>query len=57
MDKEERNVSVTLQLRQIVVEYFRERIFLLALVLILFLMGMIFGVFATGVLDEIKNTV
>lgn len=45
-------MSVTLRLRQIVVDYFRERIFLLALVLILFLMGMIFGVFATGVLDE-----
>ncbi|HBE76877.1 MAG TPA: stage II sporulation protein M [Firmicutes bacterium] len=33
-------------------EYFQERIFLLALVLILFIMGLIFGVLAAGVLEK-----
>ena len=33
-------------------DYFSERIFLFALVLILFLMGLIFGVLAAGVLDK-----
>jgi stage II sporulation protein M len=46
----------TLRLRQIVSEYFRERIFLLALVFILFLMGLVFGVLAAGVLDPDQKT-
>lgn len=44
-----------LKLRLIVQEYFRERIFLFILVLILFLMGIIFGVLATGVLDQAQS--
>jgi stage II sporulation protein M len=37
-------------------EYLHERIFLLVLVLILFLMGMIFGVLTAGVLDKHQQT-
>ncbi len=44
-----------LRLRLIIQGYFRERIFLLVLVLILFLMGAIFGVLATGVLDPVQR--
>lgn len=41
-----------LTMQQRIRDYFHERIFLLALVLILFLMGLIFGVLAAGVLDK-----
>lgn len=44
-----------LRLRLIIQEYFRDRIFLLILVLILFLMGIIFGVLATSVLDPAQR--
>ena len=44
-----------LRLRLIVKEYFRERIFLFILVFILFLMGVIFGVLATGALDPAQS--
>ena len=44
-----------LRLRLIIQDYFRERIFLFILVLILFLMGTIFGVLATGVLDQAQS--
>lgn len=44
-----------LRLRLIIQVYFRERIFLCLLVLILFLMGTIFGVLATGVLDPAQS--
>lgn len=44
-----------LRLRLIIHDYFRERIFLLVLVLILFLMGNIFGVLATGVLNSVQR--
>ncbi len=44
-----------LRLRLIIQEYFRERIFLVILVLILFIMGIIFGVLATGVLDPAQS--
>lgn len=44
-----------LRLRLIIREYFRERIFLFVLVLILFLMGSIFGVLATGVLNSAQR--
>lgn len=40
-----------LQLRLIVKNYFRERIFIVALVIILFLMGIIFGVLAANILE------
>lgn len=39
------------QLRQLTSDYFRERLFLLALVAILFFMGIFFGLFAVGVLE------
>jgi stage II sporulation protein M len=42
----------TLRLREVVSDYLRERVFLLALVLILFLMGIIFGVLAASVLEK-----
>ncbi len=42
----------TLRLRQLIQDYFKERIFLLALVLILFLMGLTFGVLAANVLEK-----
>jgi stage II sporulation protein M len=41
-----------LTMQQRIRDYFHERIFLLALVLILFFMGLIFGVLAAGVLDK-----
>ncbi len=44
------------KLQQIIRDYFQERIFLLALVLILFVMGLIFGVLAAGVLDKHQKT-
>lgn len=44
-----------LRLRLIIQEYFRDRIFLFILVLILFLMGIIFGVLATSVLDPAQR--
>ena len=44
-----------LRLRLIIQDYFRERIFLFILVLILFLMGIIFGVLATSVLDSAQR--
>lgn len=44
-----------LRLRLIIQDYFRERFFLCILVLILFLMGIIFGVLATGVLDPAQS--
>lgn len=44
-----------LRLRLIIRDYFRERIFLFVLVLILFLMGSIFGVLATGVLNSAQR--
>lgn len=40
------------QLRQIISDYFRERLFLLALVAILFFMGIFFGLLAVGVLEN-----
>jgi len=45
------------QLRQWISDYFRDRIFLLALVAILFLMGLIFGFLAAGVLDKDQKDV
>jgi stage II sporulation protein M len=39
-------------MQQLIRDYFHERIFLFVLVLILFLMGIIFGVLAAGVLDK-----
>lgn len=39
------------QLRQLISDYFKERLFLLALVAILFFMGIIFGLLAMRVLD------
>lgn len=39
------------QFRKLISDYFRERLFLLALVAILFSMGIIFGLLAAGVLD------
>lgn len=44
-----------LRLRLIIQDYFRERIFLFILILILFLMGIIFGVLATSVLDPAQR--
>lgn len=41
---------LTFRLRQIISRYFHERIFLWALVAILFLMGIVFGVLAAGVI-------
>lgn len=41
-----------LKLQLMIKDYFRERIFLLALVLILFIMGLIFGILAAGILDK-----
>ncbi len=43
---------LTLRLRQIIQEYFKDRIFLVALVLILFLMGIVFGALAASVLEK-----
>lgn len=43
---------IPVQLRHVVSGYFRERIFILALVFILFLMGIIFGVLASGILEK-----
>jgi stage II sporulation protein M len=43
---------LSIRLRQNIQDYFRERIFLFALILILFLMGIIFGVLAAGVLEK-----
>ncbi len=40
------------RIRQYINDYFRERIFLLALVAILFIMGLIFGFLASGVLAK-----
>ncbi len=44
-----------LRLRLIIQDYFRERIFLFILVLVLFLMGAIFGVLATGILGPTQR--
>ncbi|MGE5581113.1 MAG: stage II sporulation protein M [Bacillota bacterium] len=44
------------KLRQVIEDYFQERIFLWALVLILFCMGLLFGVLAAGVLDKHQKT-
>ncbi len=41
-----------LKIQDLIRDYFRERIFLLALVAILFTMGIIFGVLAAGILDK-----
>lgn len=41
-----------LKLRYMILEYFRERFFLLVLVSILFLMGIVFGVLASNALEE-----
>lgn len=43
------------QLRNMIRNYFQERLFLVALVLILFLMGVIFGVLAAGILDPAQK--
>ncbi|HYH02969.1 MAG TPA: stage II sporulation protein M, partial [Bacillota bacterium] len=45
-----------IQLQLLIREYFKERAFLVALVLILFIMGIIFGVLAAGVLDAGQKT-
>ncbi|NLW45973.1 MAG: stage II sporulation protein M [Firmicutes bacterium] len=44
-----------LKLRFIIEEYFRDRIFILILVLVLFLMGTIFGILATGMLSPVQR--
>lgn len=44
-----------IRMRLIIQEYFRERIFLLILVLVLFIMGAIFGVLATSVLSPAQR--
>lgn len=44
-----------LKLRLMVQDYFRERIFLVALVSILFLMGSVFGVLAAGILEPAQR--
>ncbi len=41
-----------LKIQDLIRDYFRERIFLLALVAILFIMGIVFGVLAAGILDK-----
>lgn len=45
-------MSIRIQFRQLIGDYFKERLFLLALVAILFFMGVIFGVLAVGVLER-----
>lgn len=45
-------MALLFQFRQVIGDYFRERLFLLALVTILFFMGIIFGVLAAGVLER-----
>lgn len=44
-----------LKLRLIIQDYFRERFFLFILVLLLFLMGAVFGFLATGVLSPVQR--
>lgn len=44
-------MTFLMRFRQIISRYFQERLFLLALVAILFMMGIIFGVLALGTLD------
>ena len=44
-----------LKLRLIIQDYFRDRIFIFILVSVLFLMGAIFGILATGVLSSVQR--
>jgi stage II sporulation protein M len=51
VDKGGKLMPALYQFRKLISDYFRERLFLLALVAILFSMGIIFGLLAAGVLD------
>jgi stage II sporulation protein M len=57
MDKGGEYMPAILRIRNLINDYFQERIFLLALVAILFLMGLIFGFLAAGILAQDQKDV